>query len=314
MAEKLLEVAAAVLQRTDGSFLLAQRPVDKICQGFWEFPGGKIEPGESPPQALRRELLEELGITALRIYPWLTRVFSYPHATVRLHFQKVVQWQGEPQSREAQAFVWQQPGATTVGPMLPANTFVLKALELPVQYGFTNAAESGEQRSLEQLDVALSRGLRLVQVREKHLERPALKRYAQEVVQRCHAHGAWAIVNSDAELAAEVRADGVHLPAVQLMDADTRPPGLRWCGASCHDRREIEKAEAIGVDFVVLGPVKPTMSHPHAKPLGWDRFHQIASGTSVPVYGLGGLHHADIEDAWRSGAHGIAMQRGAWGS
>lgn len=312
MADKIVEVAAAVLQRPDGSFLLAQRPADKICQGFWEFPGGKIESGETPPQALRRELDEELGITALQIYPWLTRVFSYPHATVRLHFLRVLRWRGEPQSREAQAFVWQKPGEPSVSPMLPANTFVLKALELPAQYAITNASESGEQRSLEQLEAALSRGLRLVQVREKQLERHALTRFAGEVVARCHDQGAKVIINADAELAVEVSADGVHLPAAQMLDADTRPSGLRWCGASCHDQLEVEKAEALGLDFVVLGPVKRTMSHPHVAPLGWERFHQLALGMSIPVFALGGLRHTDLEAAWRHAAHGIAMQRGAW--
>ena len=78
---KFVEVSAAVLQRPDGSFLLAQRPADKIWAGYWEFPGGKIEPGETPRHALVRELHEELGITVETAYPWLTRVFSYPHAT-----------------------------------------------------------------------------------------------------------------------------------------------------------------------------------------------------------------------------------------
>src|SRR4030065_852553 len=86
---KIVEVAAAVLQRPDGSFLLAQRPPDKIWAGYWEFPGGKIEPGETPYHALVRELREELGITVTTAYPWLTRVFTYPPATVRLNFFRV---------------------------------------------------------------------------------------------------------------------------------------------------------------------------------------------------------------------------------
>jgi 8-oxo-dGTP diphosphatase len=86
---KIVEVAAAVLQRPDGSFLLAQRPADKIWAGYWEFPGGKIEPGETPYHALVRELREELGITVATAYQWVTRMFTYPHATVRLNFFRV---------------------------------------------------------------------------------------------------------------------------------------------------------------------------------------------------------------------------------
>lgn len=301
-----------MLQRADGSFLLAQRPAGKVYSGYWEFPGGKIEPGESPSQALRRELEEELGITALCVYPWLTRVFTYTHATVRLHFQRVVQWRGEPQSRESQAFAWQKPGAPSVSPMLPANAFVLKALELPVQYAITNASESGEQQALERLDLALSRGLKLVQVREKLLKRAALESFAAEVVRRCHANGARVLINGDADLACRIGADGVHLPAACLVEASARPSGLSWCGASCHDRREIERAEAIGVDFIVLGPVKRTASHPQAKPMGWEHFRELASRASIPVYALGGMLSSDLEEAWRNSAHGIAMQRGAW--
>ena len=106
---KIIEVSAAVLQRPDGTFLLAQRPPDKIWAGYWEFPGGKIEPGETPYHALVRELHEELGITVQTAYPWLTRVFTYPHATVRLNFFRVTAWSGELHPHEGQQFSWQHP-------------------------------------------------------------------------------------------------------------------------------------------------------------------------------------------------------------
>ena len=147
-------MAAAAIQRADGCFLLAQRPRGKDYEGYWEFPGGKIEQGESPSQALCRELDEELGIDAQRVYPWLTRIYSYPHATVRLHFQRVVQWHGDPVSKEEQAFAWQRPGELSVSPLLPANTAVLKALELPDRYAITNADELGENESLKRLQCA----------------------------------------------------------------------------------------------------------------------------------------------------------------
>src|SRR5918994_6473274 len=100
--EVIIEVAAAVLQRPDGSFLLAQRPPGKVYAGYWEFPGGKVEPGEPAAAALARELHEELGIDVECAYPWLTRVFTYPHATVRLNFFRVTRWRGEPHPREDQ--------------------------------------------------------------------------------------------------------------------------------------------------------------------------------------------------------------------
>ena len=120
---KIVEVAAAVLQRPDGSFLLAQRPADKIWAGYWEFPGGKIEPGETPYHALVRELREELGIEVETAYPWVTRIFTYPHATVRLNFFRVTQWSGELHPHEGQEFAWQLltpiPNRNTANSHLP---------------------------------------------------------------------------------------------------------------------------------------------------------------------------------------------------
>src|SRR6476646_7965314 len=117
----IVEVAAAVITRPDGSFLLARRPEGKPYAGYWEFPGGKVKPGEPLLHALRRELLEELGITVEYAYRWITRTFSYPHATVRLCFFRVTNWHGEPQPCEGQKLSWQFANNVEVEPMLPAN-------------------------------------------------------------------------------------------------------------------------------------------------------------------------------------------------
>src|SRR5256712_12260910 len=106
-----VDVAVAVLIRSDGAALLAQRPASKVYSGYWEFPGGKIEPGEPVAEALRREIREELGIEIERAHPWITRVFSYPHATERLHFYRVYACRGEPRALEHQANVWHCPEA-----------------------------------------------------------------------------------------------------------------------------------------------------------------------------------------------------------
>ncbi len=311
MPDGIVDVAAAVVQRDDGCYLLAQRPYGKVYAGYWEFPGGKIEAGETPVQALRRELDEELGIDAQRIYPWLTQHYSYPHARVRLHFLRVVQWRGNPVARESQAFAWQRPTELTVSPLLPANRSVLKALELPDRYAISNAEALGESAFLVRLESALSTGLSLVQVREKQFDAHRLERFARDVVQRCRDHKARVLINGDAALAVAVSADGVHLTSAQLMRTHKRPP-FDWCAASCHDQGEIERAAALGLDFVVLGPVNTTPSHPLARPLGWDRFRRLIHDAPIPVYALGGLASADLPDAWTHGAHGVAMMRGAW--
>ncbi len=306
-----VEVAAAVLQRPDGAFLLAQRPPGKIWAGYWEFPGGKLEPSETARDALCRELKEELGVEVAIAYPWITRVFVYPHAKVRLHFFRVTEWQGQLHPHEGQQFSWQQPSEVLVDPMLPANAPILRALELPTLYAISNAAELGEDEFLIRLQSGLDGGLKLVQLREKDLSRKALGKLAHRVVAMAHAHGAKVLINGDAALANEVGADGVQLTAAQLATCTGRP-AVSWCAASCHSRDELRRAEKLGCDFALLSPVLPTQSHPGAQTLGWDRFAEMAAGSSIPVYALGGLSRGDMACAWQHGAHGISLLRGAW--
>jgi 8-oxo-dGTP diphosphatase len=304
-----VDVAVAVLLRPDGAALLARRPGSKVYSGYWEFPGGKVEPGEPVEHALGREIREELGIEIERADPWITRMFAYPHATVRLHFHRVYAWRGEPRALEHTAIAWLRPEATDLTPMLPANGPVLRALSLPSEYAITRAGELGQKELLGRLEARLSGGLKLVQVREKDMPRDALKPFAERVLALARAHGAKVLINADAGLAREIGADGVHLTAAQLRGAR---PDVPWCGASCHSKDELRLAEGLGADFAVLGPVRATPSHPDAVPLGWERFRKIAAGTSIPVYALGGVVPGDLERAGACGAHGLAMVRAAW--
>lgn len=308
---KILEVAAAIIQRPDGEFLLAERPAGKPYAGWWEFPGGKIEAGESPYHALVRELHEELGIDVDVAHPWLTRVYTYPHAKVRLHFFRVVSWQGEPHGKENQRLSWQYPDAVAVTPVLPANGPILRALNLPPVCAITHAAELGTEVFFERMMVALQQGIKLIQVREKSMDAPTLRAFAAEVVRRAHAHGARVVMNGDAALAKDIGADGMQLNSAQLMALPARPE-MELVSASCHNRAELERAAELELDFVLLSPVLPTLSHPGAPVLGWESFSRLATGLPMPVYALGGVTRADMNEAWRQGAHGIAMLRGAW--
>jgi 8-oxo-dGTP diphosphatase len=306
-----VQVVAAVIERPDGSFLLAQRPEGKVYAGWWEFPGGKIEPGEPAERALARELREELGIEMRRAYPWVTRVHIYEHATVVLHFFRVVEWSGEPSSREGQAFVWQRLDAPIVEPMLPANGPVLASLALPLEYAITDAQALGAAEQLARVEARMKDGLRLVQVRDKgNWERARL---IYVITSMARQYGAKVLVNGGPA------ADGIHFSAEQLMTLRARPqdgangaPNRILMAASCHSAQELGHAMAIGLDFVVLGPVNATPSHPGAPVLGWDGFRHIAEGASIPVYAIGGLRRDDLPAARAAGAHGLAMISGSW--
>ena len=163
----MTHAAVAVLMREDGKVLLGQRLEGKPWAGWWEFPGGKIEAGETPFQALQRELQEELGTQAVAAYPWLTRRFDYPEKTVKLHFFMVRRWDGTPYAKEGQPLSWQDPQSLNVNPMLPANVPILTALSLAPVYAITNLQEIGEAAFFTQLEEALQNGLKFIQIREK---------------------------------------------------------------------------------------------------------------------------------------------------
>ena len=304
----ITEVAAAVIERP-GEFLLAQRPDGKPYPGYWEFPGGKIEPGEDARAALARELHEELGIVVREATPWITRMYTYTHATVRLHFFRVSAWDGEPQPLEDQAIAWQRVGAPEVSPMLPANAPVLAALALPSVMVVSSASEAGLDEWIARLAEAVQREPLLVQVREKDWDRQRVQHLLSRALARAEPFGGRVVVNSDS--GDYPQAHGVHLTSAALMAAGSRP-AFPLVGASCHDEREVDRAAELGVDYVVIGPVNPTPSHPNATPLGWERFAELVRHRPMPVYAIGGLTRADIAAARRQGAHGVALRSAAF--
>lgn len=307
----ITEVVAAVLTQPDGRVLLAQRPPGKAYAGYWEFPGGKVEAGESLEAALARELHEELGIVIGPPCRWITRVFEYPHATVRLNFFRVFEWEGEPHPHEGQIFSWQRPEAIEVEPLLPANFPIVKALTLPPVLGITHAESLGVDSFLARLDVALANDLRLIQLRDKTLPEDVRLQLARETVRRAHLHGARVLVNGSLDLANAAGADGMHLDSSAAARLSARPD-CEWVGVSCHDAAELAHAAAIDADFALLSPVLPTLTHPGAATLGWETFSALAAASPIPVYGLGGLGRDDLALAQLHGAHGVALLRGAW--
>ena len=325
---KIIHVAVAILQRKNESglseFLLASRPQGKGWAGWWEFPGGKIEDGESPEYALTRELAEELGIKPTITQQWLVRQYDYPALsqnghdspakTVLLHFYFVTAWQGELTPHEGQMLSWQNPQNITVAPILPANKPIMHALKLPPVYAISNIAEMGERPYLDALQAALNKGLRLVQIREKHLTKDEFIRIAQHVIALAKPFNATVLISQDIAMARDLGAHGVHLPSQNLMLLKTKPvaglPENFVVAASCHNKAELLHAEMLGLDFVVLSPVKSTQSHPEIDAIGWENFAVLARKTSLPVYALGGMTLPDLPIALSYGARGIAYQRG----
>ena len=314
----LTRVSAAVLLRRDHTvweFLLAQRPSGKAYAGYWEFPGGKVEPGESFSEALVRELQEELGITVTEMTAWLTRHFVYPHARVEIRFFRVTAWRGALHPHEHTNMAWLPVSGLAggkdlahipVSPVLPANTPILRALALPPIYAVTNAAESGTEAELARITRVQPK---LVQVREKSLSEAERLVFAREVIRLVHGYGGHVLLNGHVAEAKAIGADGVHLSAANLMACETRPD-LPLVFASCHNAAELAQASRLGLDAVLLGPVQETQSHPGQTPLGWAEFAKLIEGSALPVYAIGGMTPNDVVTAQRAGAQGVAMMRG----
>jgi 8-oxo-dGTP diphosphatase len=310
---KQVAVAAAVILR-DGAAgrecLLGRRAAGTFYPGYWEFPGGKVEAGERPADALTRELDEELGIRVLECTPWITLSHEYEHAHVRLHFFRVSAWSGEPQAHVHDALSWQPVAAPTVRPMLPANGPVLKSLRLPGRMAVTHAWRIGAAAQLDAIARACAREPLLLQIREPGFD-DATRAFAARAIACARASGSIALVNGDVAAAQSLGADGVHLKSDRLATLQTRPP-MDWVGASCHTADDIARAQRLGLDYVVVGPVLPTATHPGAAALGWPALTGLIAGCAMPVFAIGGLDTTHMAQALASGAHGIAAIRGAW--
>jgi 8-oxo-dGTP diphosphatase len=314
MTDPPVHVVAGILRDREGRVLVAQRPAGKHLAGFWEFPGGKSDPGEAPLDALRRELHEEIGVEVESARPLISVPWTYPEKRIVLDAWLVDAYTGTPHAREAQALQWIAVDALRTLPMPPADVPIVNALRLPDRYLITPSFAPGESRAL--LDGILRAcidGFRLIQLRQPTWAPDEIAKAAREANAICARHGAALMLNASWIMAERLGLAGVHVPARLASALDVRPISREgWFAVSCHDAAEIRHAERIGADFVTLSPVAPTPSHPDAQPLGWDTFGTCASAAAVPVYALGGLGQGDIDAAQARGGRGAAAIRAFW--
>jgi 8-oxo-dGTP diphosphatase len=312
-AVTLLPVAAAVIVGPDGRILISRRHDHLHQGGLWEFPGGKLEPGEDARQALQRELHEELGIEVRQARPLIRVRHDYGERSVLLDVWRVEAFAGTPHGREGQPLAWVAADELPGYDFPAANQPILRAARLPDCYLITPEPGPDPAAFLQQLEAALARGSRLLQLRAKTLAPAAYAELAAQVVPLARARGARVLLNGPAELVTELGAAGLQLSSAALRECRARPlPDHYWLCASCHDGAELARAVALGADCALLSPVQATASHPGAAPLGWAAFQALTDPCPLPVYALGGLGPGDLATAWRHGAQGIAAIRGLW--
>ena len=311
---KQIHVVAGVIRDALGRILLARRTAGRDVAGLWEFPGGKVEPGESPEAALTRELHEELGIQARVGAPLMRVPQQYPDKRLVLDVRRIASYSGTPKGLDGQALAWAPVHKLADYPMPPADRPVVAALLQPDRYLVTPTPVASDESWLSTLEQSLAGGLRRVQLRAPGVESVRWARLAARAAALCSDAGADLLINGDAPLAARLGV-GLHLRAVQLTEegatwaGPARPPLL---AASCHTAAELSRAQALGCDFAVLGHVHATPSHSGEPGLGWPGFARLREVVSIPIYAIGGLGTGDIAIAREHGAQGIAAIHGLW--
>jgi len=281
--------------------------------GLWEFPGGKLEQGESPGQALERELLEELGINVGTARRLIQVRHDYPDKSVLLDVWRVDDYAGIPEGREGQPLEWVALDDLGEFTFPAANIPIIHALQLPDRYLITPEPDGAISGFLELLECAIERGISLVQLRAKQLAVEDYRRLALAAAEICRPANVRLLLNCAPQLVPMLGAQGVHLTGRRLMELQQRPLDSGYLvAASCHNLAEVVHAGRLGLDFIVVSPVRETASHPGIPPIGLDGLRSLCEAAAMPAYALGGMQESDIESVWRCGAQGIAAIRGLW--
>jgi len=306
LQQRALHVVAALIDDDRGRVLIAQRPLGKQHAGLWEFPGGKIEPGETALVALRRELREELGIDGVSAVRLMSVIEPHNDFSLHLHAWRVLDFHGQPRAIEASALRWSAPDELPMDRMPPADLPIARSLQWPAHYCISpDAAQLGSAGLLDLVRAALAAGERLIRVRcadPRTRLPPSLLRDCEELVM---VGGARLMVDLTDRAACRQAGTGIHLRANDLKGACSIPAGCPVF-ASCHTLDELRTAELLGVDAVVISPVFATRTHPDQPGLLWSGFQQLHEQTTLPAFALGGLKPSHLGLARDYGAIGIA--------
>lgn len=310
--KKIVDVAVGVL-KVNGQYLVSQRQAHQDLAHFWEFPGGKLESGETPQAALSREFIEEVGLTVTDWQPLIEIPWDYEHKSVCLKVFIADTFSGDCQAKEGQLIKWVSADELQKLSFPAANQGLLTALNLPSVYMIAGAYKTSKE-ALQKLQVALQEGVKLVQLRANNLEESEFLNLAKQAVALCHQFDARCFLSGKPEwLLAVPEADGLQLASSHLMQWVERPISVdKYLAVSCHNELELAKALSLKADLVLISPVKATSSHPELPGLGWEKFAEMVAKMPVPVYALGGMKPSDATQALVSGAQGIATTSGLW--
>lgn len=315
----MIDVVVAVIRDAQGRVLLSQRQAHQDFAHHWEFPGGKVEANETLEDALVRELQEELAIVPQQWRKLIALPWDYTHRQVRLHAFLVNAWQGEPMACEGQTLAWSDLDEHVQRAMPAANVAIVNALNLPNYYAIT-----GRFASLVQLrqgvEHALALGVGVIQLRAS-LAEDVYQQAVESILPLITQAGARLLLNSDLALWQQISAQfpiqaiGLHLSSERANHYQQRPVASDIVfSVSVHNQAQLQHAQQLNADCVLLSPILPTKTHPDMPALGWSQAAQWVAQTTIPVYALGGVGISDCEQAQAYGMQGVAGIGAFWPS
>ena len=316
MVETRTHVAVGVIYNLNkDKVLITKRTAKQHLAGLWEFPGGKLEPGEDAVSALSRELYEELGIVVENAAQFTTVEYDYPDKKVLLDVWKINEWSGEPASCENQELKWSTIDDLRSYRFPEANKHIIQSLSLSQIYVISQDSYEDSSRLISIASECFSAGLKLFQLRLKSKDNYNYLEIVKELSELAKKNNTKLILNGIPSELDKYNVDGLHLKSKELMNHDSRPISEEYIlGASCHNEEELMHASRLNVNYAFISPVSTTNSHPRQRALGWDEFSALKKKVKFPVYALGGMVPDDLGEAKVYGACGIAMIGAIWNS
>jgi len=336
----MLHIAVAVIIKKN-RFLISKRADHVHLGGLWEFPGGKVEAGESIQQGLYREIKEELGISIEKTQSLIKISYDYKEhyseQSLLLNVYKVTQFKtyerantinSQQKGLEGQPIKWVTLAELDDYQFPAANKAIINALKLPAEYLITpDIFSSYEHPLLQEFLDDFARNCKhysLIQLRIPSLVQKVMQpnerhQFLYQICRIAQQKKVSLLVNSAMPVEERIRylSSGIHLTSSDLYNTDMikhyrRQFTDKLIAASCHCPEDIHQANQLALDFIVLSPVQQTSSHPEQTPMGWEQFADLADIAQIPIFALGGMTINDIERAQQKGAQGVAAISSLW--